>query len=99
MPSMFSPQGFTLTSSTWNDLLSARYMLGLLPHFFQILAQMSPYQRSHTSPHKTATPDHEWGFEEKTAVYLPGGKKVEEVPRRMISAEGSVYALVGYRYV
>lgn len=44
MPSMFPPQGFALISSAWNALLSARYMLGLLPYFLQILAQMSPYQ-------------------------------------------------------
>lgn len=44
MPSVFPPQGFALISSAWNALLSARYMLGLLPYFLQILAQMSPYQ-------------------------------------------------------
>ena len=48
-------------------------MLGLLPHFLQILAQVSLYQRSYTSTYKT-TPDHEWGFEEQREVY-----QVEEV--------------------
>ena len=48
----------------WNALPSARYMLGLFPHSLQILAQVSPYQRSYTTAYKTTTPDHEWGLEE-----------------------------------
>lgn len=43
-------------------------MLGLLPYFLQISAQVSLYQRSYTSVYKTI-PDHEWDSEEQTKVY------------------------------